>query len=532
MASDLLISNGRIIDGTGSPWFEGDIEISDGTIAAIHRGGHERSAERHIDANGNIVCPGFIDTHSHSDIELFNDPTLAPKIQQGITTEILGQDGFSMTPLYREGAAKEWEDHLSGLNGRTERSLDWESTADYFDAIESNGIAPNVAMLIGHGTVRYNVLGMSDKKPTEDQLDEMGDLVTESLEQGAIGFSTGLVYMPQYNSDTHEVQELAARLKPYKRPFVAHIRRERFGIWEAFDEFMDIGAEEGIPLHHSHFKLIGAPNHGKADRALELVEYARDRGIDYVGDQYPYLAGSTMLTALLPPWIKQQSPGKMLDKLQDPEIRERLEKDIEEWRIDDWRNPGKYSGWESIRISSVNSTENEKFVGKNVLEISTEKGVSPVSTICDLLVEEDLQVTMTLHHLNEKDMRKILQSERICVSTDGIFGGGKPHPRLYGTYPKILGKYVREENLLSVEAAIRKMTSLPARIFNLDAKGIIRPGMDADLVIFDPDLIGSTATFERPRQYPDGVENVLVNGEVVVEDTEVTGELPGEVIRA
>lgn len=532
MDHDLLIEDARIVDGTGAPWYEGHVAVDDGRITEIYRGDHDATAERRVDVDGNVVCPGFIDAHSHSDLELFSDPTLEPKIRQGITTEILGQDGFSMAPMYREGGAETWEDHLSGLDGRTPEEWSWGSTGDYFDAITENGIAPNAGMLVGHGTVRFNVLGMSDAEPTDAELSEMCDLVAESLEEGALGLSTGLIYTPQYNATTEEVRALGAELAPYKRPYVAHIRSERFGIWEAMDEFMDVGATEGIPLHHSHFKVVGGPQYGKASRANELVEYARDRGIDYVADQYPYTAGSTMLGSVLPPWVKAGDPSETLERLTDPETRERIRRDVSESRLDGWHNPGKYTGWENIVIASVDATTDENYVGTSVAEIADETDRLPIDVVCDLLVESELDVTMTLHQLDEDDVREILRNERVCVGTDGIFGSGKPHPRLYGSYPRILEKYVREENLITMEEAVRKMTSLPARFFGLYRKGIVRPGMDADLVVFDPHTVSTGATYETPRRFPTGMPHVLVDGEFVVRDGETTGALPGSVLRA
>ncbi|MEF8857507.1 MAG: amidohydrolase family protein, partial [Halolamina sp.] len=239
MTVDLLLENARVVDGTGAPWFRGNVAVSDGRIQRVVRGDADVDAETTVDIDGNVVCPGFVDTHSHSDLELFADPALAPKIQQGITTEILGQDGFSMAPMYREGGAEEWARHLSGLAGDVDVDWDWDDTTGYLDAVVANGIGPNVATLVGHGTVRFNVLGMADRAPTEDDLAKMASLVDDALEAGAIGFSTGLVYSPQVNATTAEVQRLAAALAPYGRPFVAHIRSEGRWIWAALDEFVD-----------------------------------------------------------------------------------------------------------------------------------------------------------------------------------------------------------------------------------------------------------------------------------------------------
>ena len=533
MSLDVLLRNGRIVDGTGAPWFRGAVGIRDGTIATVRRDGdadRAAGAAEVVDLDGRVVCPGFVDTHSHSDLRLFGEPTLEPKIRQGITTEVLGQDGFSMAPMERSGGPQEWQDHLSGLDGRLDREWTWETTAEYFDAIDTTGTGPNLTMLVGHGTVRFNVLGMSDRAPTDGELDRMGDLVENALEAGAIGLSTGLVYTPQTNADTDEVRALAERVAPYGRPFVAHIRSEREDLWTALDEFVDIGAETGAPLHLSHFKLGGPPQYGKADRATGQLEAARERGVDITADQYPYAAGSTTLSYVLPPWVHAEGPDEALAFLKDPAARERIRRDIEDNRIDGWENPGGYSGFDNIVVTSVPSEENSDLEGMSVAAIGAERGTDPIDAALDLLAEEKLEVSIVNHFLSEADVRALMQYERTGIATDGLFGG-KPHPRVYGTYPRVLGTYVREENLFSLEEAVRKMTSLPARAMGLQSKGVLRPGMDADLVVFDPLTVGSPATYEDPHQFPTGMPHVLVDGTFVVRDGETTGRTPGSVIR-
>jgi N-acyl-D-amino-acid deacylase len=529
--TDLRLENARVVDGTGAPWYRGSVAVEGDRIAAVSReSSPDTTADTVIDAADRVVAPGFIDTHSHSDMELFADPTLAPKLRQGITTEVLGQDGFSMAPMHREGGAEEWSKQLGALAGSVDVDWTWGSVGDYFDAVEANGVAPNVALLVGHGTVRFNVLGMADRAPTEAELEEMADLVTDGLADGALGFSTGLIYTPCTYADTDEVAALAARLEPSGRPFIAHVRSEGRWLWEALDEFVDVGADEGVPLHLSHFKVAGGAQHGTAGRANQLLEAARDRGVDIAAEQYPYTAGSTMLSAVLPPWVHADGPDGTLDTLTDEAARERIRRDIEEWRIDGWENIGALAGWENVVIANVETETNEGLEGMSVAAIAAERGAEPVETVCALLLEEELGVSMTLHLLEEPDVREIMANERVCIATDGLFGG-KPHPRVYGTYPRVLGHYVREENLLTLEEAVRKMTSLPARGMGLTRKGVLRPGMDADLVVFDPTTVGSRATFENPRQFPKGIDHVVVNGELAVEDGETTGALPGEAVR-
>ena len=518
MTPALALTNARIVDGTGAPWFRGSVLVEEGRIADVVRDRVDADASETVDLDGMVLCPGFVDTHSHSDLYLFRDPTLEPKIRQGITTEILGQDGLSMAPMYRDGGDEEWEDHLSGLNGRAGREWSWGSTADYLDAVEAHGVASNVAMLVGHGTVRYNVMGMAARDPDDDELAEMAGLVSEALEQGALGFSTGLVYAPQVNAGTEEVRRLASELAPHGRPFVAHIRNESDDIWTALDEFVDIGADEGVPLHLSHFKMKDPPQHGKAGRAIALLDAARERGVDITADQYPYGAGSTMLGAHLPAWVHADGPARAVEHLADEESRARIREHLAD------------QNWDRIVVTHVASDENAHVEGLSVEEIAAERGVDPETAAMDLLLEEELEVSRVYHMSAEADVREILQCDLVCVGTDGLLTG-KPHPRSYGTYPRILGHYVRDENLLSLEQAVRKMTSLPARAMALRRKGLVRPGMDADLVAFDPARVESPATYEDPRQFPDGVPNLLVGGTFVVRDGELTGETPGTVIR-
>jgi N-acyl-D-amino-acid deacylase len=532
MTIDALFVNARIVDGTGAPWFRGSVGVDDGTILFVKQASRpDVTADRRIDLDGDVLCPGFIDTHSHSDIQLFEDPTLAPKVRQGITTEVVGQDGFSMAPLYREGAAESWAEQLSGLAGTTDREWTWGSVGDYLDAVESAGVAPNVATLVGHGTVRFEVLGMDDSAPTDADLGRMRDLVGEALEDGALGLSTALVIAPCSYASTGELEALSAELSPYGRPFVAHIRSERAGIWDALDEFVDVGAAADVPVHLSHFKLGGPPQHGKTDRALALVEAARERGVEFTADQYPYTASSTLLSYVLPPWVHADGPEQAVAYLQDEQARERIRADIEQYRIEGWDNPGAYSGWDNIVVTNVESDGNEHLQGLSIADIAAEWDTDPVSAVCDLLAQEELAVSILNHFIDENDVRAILASERVNVITDGLFGG-KPHPRVYGSFPKVLGRYVRGENLLSLEMAIRKMTSLPARSMGLQRKGLVRPEMDADLVVLDPQVVDSPATYEAPRQYPKGIYDVYVGGEAVVRDGETTDATPGEAIRA
>jgi N-acyl-D-amino-acid deacylase len=531
MTERLVLENARIVDGTGAPWFRGSVSISDGRIDGVVRGSSpDPSDATTVDVEENIVCPGFIDTHSHSDVLLFSDPTLEPKLRQGITTEVVGPDGFSMAPMYREGGSAEWSHHLSGLVGDAEADWEWGSVGEYLNAVERRGVAPNVATFVGHGAIRYDVLGMSDREPTTDELDEMCALVREGLDDGAVGLSTGLVYAPQAAAGTDELVALAEELAPYGRPFRAHIRSESRGIWAALSELFRVGERASVPVHIDHYKLAGAAQYGLASRSNALIEAARARGIDVTAEQYPYAAGNTMLSAVLPPWVHAEGPGGTLSRIADPEVRERIRRDVEEWRIEGWENTGFRSGWENVVVTGIEDPEWAEWDGESVATIAEGVEDTPIDVVCDLLYAEDLDVSMVLHVMDEADVREILRQEWVSVCTDGLLGG-KPHPRTYGSYPRVLGTYVREEKLLSLPEAIRKMTSLPARAMGFERKGLVREGMDADLVVFDPGTVESPASYDEPRQFPRGIGHVVVNGAFAVRDGETTGTTPGAVIR-
>jgi N-acyl-D-amino-acid deacylase len=529
---DVAVENARVVDGTGAPWFRGAVAVEDGRIAAVTRAaeGFESDAETVVDAGGDVVCPGFVDTHSHSDLEVFADPALEPKLQQGITTEVLGQDGFSLAPIDPD-ESPEWRAHLRGLAGDVDVDWTWGGVGEYLDAIEEQGVGPNVATLVGHGTVRFGEMGMDDRAPADADLAAMADRVTESLEAGAVGFSTGLIYAPQVNAETAEVRALAERLEPFGRPFVAHIRSEGQWLWDALDEFVDVGAEAGVPVHLSHYKVAGSQQHGKAGRANALIEAARERGVDFTAEQYPYTAGNTVLASVLPPWVRSMEREATLAALADPDARERIRRDIEENRIEGWENPALHRGWENVVVRNVDAPDYEGYEGMDLAAVAAARDQHPVEAVCDLLVAEEMDVNVIAHAMTEADVREIMGNERVCVATDGLFGAA-PHPRTYGTYPRVLGRYVREANLLSLEEAVRKMTSLPARAMGFDRKGVLRPEMDADLVVFDPTAVGSPATYDDPVRHPHGVSHVVVDGTVAVADGEVTGELPGEALRA
>lgn len=517
---DLVIKNGKVIDGSSNPWYRADIAVVDGKIASI--GTLDADSEQVIDAEGLAVAPGFIDTHSHSDLMLIAEPEAKQKIMQGITTEVVGQDGLGEAPL-RDDVVDDWRRYLSGLNGDPDIEWNWRGFADYLDKLEAAGPATNVASLVGHGNLRLLAVGMEDRTPTAQELEEMKNLLAEAIKQGAFGLSTGLIYPPCVYADIDELKELCKVVSTHGGLFVVHMRNEGDRLLESIDEVVSIGKEAGIHVHISHFKASRERNWGKVVDALGMVERARTEGVDVTVDQYPYVAGSTFLSSLLPVWAHEGGTERMLERLRDREARTRMVADMRE----DGRGRG--WGWNNILVTSVSTQGNKRFEGKTLQEIAESRDQGPLDVVLDLIIEEENAVSMVSFSMSEEDVRTVMQSPLQMVCTDGIVLG-KPHPRAYGSFPRVLGRYVRE-GVVSLEEAVRKMTSLPAQTFGLHDRGLLRPGMCADITIFDPDKIIDKATYKDPIQFPEGVEYVIVNGVVTVYRGEHTSARGGRVLR-
>jgi N-acyl-D-amino-acid deacylase len=517
---DLIIKGGAIIDGSGNPWFRGDIAVQGGRIKALgHVGG---SADRVIDARGLIVAPGFIDVHSHSDLMLIAEPYALPKLMQGITTEIVGQDGLGEAPI-RADIIEEWRRYLAGLNGDPDIEWSWRSFGEYLNRLDEAEPAVNVAALVGHGNLRLLTVGMEDRSPTGGEMEEMRRLLREALEAGALGLSTGLIYPPCSYAETEELIELGRLLAEHGGVFVAHIRDEGDRLLQSLREMIEVGRRSGAPIHISHLKASGRRNWGKVKDALMLLEGAREGGIDITFDQYPYTAGSSFLSSLLPAWAHEGGASKMMERLREPETRRRI--------MEDMRQRGRSRGWDwgRLLISSMGPGE-RSLEGRSLRGIADERHRDPLEVVLDLILEGLNAVTMVSFTMSKADVETAMRSPLGMFCTDGILLG-KPHPRAYGSFPRVIAHYVRERRVLTLEEAVKKMTSVPARRFSLWDRGLLRPGFEADIVLFDPEEIRDKATYEAPLEYPEGISYVIVNGEVAVEGGEPTGIRVGRVLR-
>ncbi|MFP3951047.1 MAG: N-acyl-D-amino-acid deacylase family protein [Candidatus Bathyarchaeia archaeon] len=517
---DTLIRDGRIIDGCGNPWYRGDVALKDGIIAEV--GEVDSGADEIIDADGKVVAPGFIDTHSHSDLMIISEPEARQKIMQGITTEVLGQDGLGEAPM-RDELLDDWRRYLSGLNGDPDIVWDWRSFSEYLNRVEESEPATNIVSLVGHGNIRLLAMGMDDRAPTDSELSHMKRLMEEAMLGGAFGMSTGLIYPPCVYSETDELIELCKVVAREKGIFVVHMRDEGARLLESIREVAEVGAMSGVPVNISHFKSSGRENWGRSEEALKLLEEYRSGGVDMSFDQYPYTAGSTFLSSLLPSWTHEGGTGEMLDRLMKPEVRDRIRGELTSGK-------GRTPEWESLIVTSVKTESNKPLEGMNLADIASMRGHEPVEVLMDIVLEEDNAATMVSFTMAEDDVKRIMRHPLGMACTDGIVLG-KPHPRVYGSFPRILGRYVRQEGVMRLEEAIGRMTSKPSQRFGIMDRGILRPGFRADIVVFDSESIIDTATFEDPIQYPRGIEHVIVNGITTVRGGEYTGDRCGMVLR-
>jgi len=519
--ASLVLKNGTVIDGTGRPRFRADVAISHNYIAAIDVEGSLQGVDE-IDCSGLIVAPGFIDTHSHSDLRVLSEPELPMKVRQGITLEVFGQDGISVAPI-READRPQMQDTLAGLLGRLKHDWDWQSVGEYLNTVEKAHPALDCAYLIPHGAVRLHAMGMEDRKATGEEITAMQQLIRQGMSEGAVGLSTGLIYPPCCFADTAELIELCRTVAELGGIFVAHMRSESDYLEDAVAEMIDIGRHSRVRVHISHFKAAGRENWSSIDRVLTMVRTAQEEGLCLTADQYPYVAGSTMLGAILPPWAHAGGVQETLARLASADDRTRLRDALLDPSRSKWDNFWKWSGPDGIVIADIPSGRHPDFLGRSLTQIANMKhqtghvsDEAAAEVAFDLLLEEHMGVGMISFSQSEEVVRKIMHEPYVNVCTDGLLGG-RPHPRAYGTYPRILGRYVREQGWLTLEEAVRRMSGLAAETFHLTGFGRIETGARANLVVFDPERVVDRATFEDPTQYPEGIETVIVEGRVAIQ---------------
>lgn len=528
---DLVITNGRVIDGSGRAAYVADVAIKGDRIVKIGKV-PANAATRTIDARGLVVAPGFIDMLGQSETYLLIDPRAMSKVMMGVTTEITGE-GESIAPI-NERQIKEQEDFLRRFN----LTVDWRTLDEYFKRLDKQGSGVNLGTFVGATQVREYVIGYDDRPPTPQELEQMKKLVSDAMRDGALGLSTSLQYVPARFAKTDELVELAKVARQYGGIYATHQRSEANTIDASLDEVFEIAQKAQIPVEIWHLKTAYKKNWGRMAHVLDRIKQARDRGLDITADIYPYIAGSTALSACLPPWALEGGTDKMLARLRDPQIRQRLKAEISQEQTT-WENIYLGSGGPGgVLIGSVVNRELEPLQGKRISEIAEQQKKDPLDAVFDLILADKGQTGAIYFMMSEDDMRAAMKAPFVsfCTdsgsrATDGPLAGSKSHPRGWGSYPRILGRYVRDEKLLTLESAIQKMTGAPAARVGLKDRGLIKEGMFADITIFDPAKVIDRATFESPNQYPTGIEFVLVNGKISVDKSQRTGALGGRVLR-
>ena len=528
---DLVITNGHIIDGTGSPWYSGDIGIREGHIAAIGNLG-EAPRKRTIDARGQVVAPGFIDMLGQSETTILVDPRVPSKIYQGITTEVTGEGG-SAAPL-NDTIIQNDRPGYAHYNV----TPDWRTLGQYFARLEKQGIGINLASYVGATQVRRMVLGDADVQPNAAQLEQMKSLVRDAMHDGAVGVSTSLEYAPAPYAKTDELIALAAEAAKFGGIYATHMRSESDAVLESIDEALQIGREAHIPVEIWHLKVAGKANWGRMPEVVAHINQARAAGTDVTADSYAYTAWFNSMSAFIPPWAHDGGDAKLIERLKDPTTRARIRKDMET-ASRDWDNEWQeISSPQDVMIAVVQNPALKPIQGKRLSAVAAERKKDPVDTLFDILVQDNAYTYCAVFGMSEPDVVLAIQQPWVSIDNDssgtspeGILGEEHPHPRAYGTFPRILRKYVREEKKLSLEDAIRKFSALPAQRMRFTDRGLLKQGMWADVVIFDPTTIRDVATFDMPNQLSQGMDFVLVNGVPVIESAKMTGARPGRVLR-
>lgn len=525
---DLLIENGTVVDGSGRPGFAAAVGVVDGRLRLLRADAAEAPAGRRIDAAGMIVAPGFIDLHSHSGLMIFADPLHQPKVRQGVTTEVIGVDGLSYAPISDHDDLEALIEMNAGLDGAPPQSLphDWSSVESYLQRLAGLRASVNLVMLVGNSALRIGAVGWEAAAATPAQLANMRSMLREAMEQGAFGLSSGLDYPPGAYADTAELASLAAEAGRHGGFYHTHVRYELGDRYlDPFREAIEIGRRGEAPAHITHFyhrqTFPGGPG-----PMLALVDDARREGLDVTFDTYPYEWASTRLLIMLPHWVQAGGPARIRERLADRRVRDRIRREMAERGV-------LFAGrraWDDVRLGAFTRPELLEFEGRTLGDLVAARGAEPVDVLCDVLLDEDLRVNQVTPGPWSESLRDFIRHPVGMIGTDSTFVGERPSPRTYGSYPRVLGQFVRDEALLSLEEAVRSMTSAPAARLGLVDRGLIDDGLAADLVVFDPARVRSNATYESPRRYPDGIDWVVVGGEVVVERGEHTGVRSGRVL--
>ena len=516
---DLLFANGTVIDGTGSAGYHASVAVTGDTIQIITGDPSAVDAGRTIDAGGYVICPGFIDMHSHSDLKLLTDPDHQAKIRQGVTTEALGMDGLSYAPTTPR-ALEQLLVYLAAVNGAPP-DVRWSSVADFLALFDGNSTC-NVLHFVPHAAIRVAAMGWSSRLPTDAELNTMRDLTRQGMRDGAFGFTTGLTYAPGAYSDTNELAAIAAVAAEEGGFYCTHSRYTLGDrLLDPFREALEIGRRSGAPVHISHYH---SPVAGLGAQMTALVDDAHNRGQDVTYDQYPYPAASTILHSLLPYWVHAGGPQALMTRLADPNVRDLMVRAVEpQWGGQTLDN---------YIFAYIASDKNKEWEGRSLEDLAAHRGGRMVDAVSNLLLEENLQVAFVARTGNLENIREIASHPAQMIGTDAILTGGRPNPRTYGTYPYVLAQFVRGEGLFSLEEAIRKMTGAPAQRLGLSDRGVIRDGAKADLVLFDPSGVDTPATFDDPLQFPVGIDYVAVNGALVIDNGRHTGVRPGRALRS
>ena len=517
---DLLFANGTVIDGTGAAGYHGSVAVAGDTVQVMTGDVSAVDAGRVIDASRYVICPGFIDMHSHSDLKLLTAPAHEAKIRQGVTTEALGMDGLSYAPTTLRGL-EQLLVYLAAVNGEAPAGARWSSVADFLALFDGNS-ACNALHFVPHAAIRVAAMGWSSRLPTDRELATMQELTRQGMRDGAFGFTTGLTYAPGAYSNTDELAAIASVAAEEGGFYCTHARYTLGDrLLDPFREALEVGRRSGAPVHISHYH---SPVAGLGAQMTALVDDARNRDQDVTYDQYPYPAASTILHSLLPYWVHAGGPQALLARIADPSVRDLMVRAVEpQWGGQTLDN---------YIFANIASDKNKEWEGRSLEELAAHRGGRMVDAVCDLLREEDLQVAFVARTGNLENIRELASHPAQMIGTDAILTGGRPNPRTYGTYPYVLAQFVRGEGLFSLEEAVRKMTGAPAQRLGLADRGIIRDGAKADLALFDPQQVDTPATFDDPLQFPVGIDYVAVNGTLVIDDGRHTGARPGRALRS